>query len=132
MTEHTTHALALHHVNIPVASLTASSQWYCRVLGYTVEREFVEDGAVVGTASYPPENAVRIALRAVPGGVRVHSYPCLLAFAVPTESKLVALTAHLDRLGIDYTPLREATTGSLLEMVDPDGWVVRVYAVPEG
>ena len=123
--------LSLHHVNIPVTDLDASVAWYTLVLGYTVERNFLEDGAVVGTALRPRGNGLRIALRLASGGSIVSSYPSLLAFAVPGRAELEDLVAHLEEMNITHAPLRDATTGSLLELTDPDGWVVRIYTVPE-
>jgi len=37
----------IHHLKLPVSDLALSREWYERVLGYIVEREFPKDDGVV-------------------------------------------------------------------------------------
>jgi catechol 2,3-dioxygenase-like lactoylglutathione lyase family enzyme len=54
----------IHHVKLPVSDVARSREWYARVLGYTVDREFPdEDGIVRGVGGRLPGAAIPVALR---------------------------------------------------------------------
>jgi catechol 2,3-dioxygenase-like lactoylglutathione lyase family enzyme len=54
----------VHHIKLPVSDLARSREWYERVLGYTVEREFPDgDGVVHGVGGRLPGAGVPVALR---------------------------------------------------------------------
>ena len=54
----------IHHVKLPVSVLARSREWYERVLGYTVDREFPDaDGVVRGVGGRLPGAGVPVALR---------------------------------------------------------------------
>ena len=37
-----------HHVKLPVTDVARSRDWFCRVLGFEPEIDFVEDGVLMG------------------------------------------------------------------------------------
>jgi len=54
----------IHHVKLPVSDLARSREWYERVLGHTVEREFPDDDGVIrGVGGRLPGAGVPVALR---------------------------------------------------------------------
>ena len=55
-----------HHVKLPVADVVRTQAWYCRVLGFKTEIEFVEDGVLMGVALRDPTGTVALALRSAP------------------------------------------------------------------
>lgn len=52
----------VHHVKLPVADVQASRDWYCRVLGFQPELDFVEDGTLMGVGLSHP-GGPRLGLR---------------------------------------------------------------------
>ncbi len=102
----------IHHVKLPVSDLARSREWYERVLGYTVEREFPDDGVVRGVGGRLPGAGVPVALRQnaqAAGGNE-------------------AWTAHFDALGVRHSGIRGATRGWVVDVYDPDGLTVRLYS----
>src|SRR5258708_37589778 len=54
----------IRHVKLPVSDLVRSREWYERVLGYTIEREFPDDDGVVrGVGGRLPRAGGPVALR---------------------------------------------------------------------
>ena len=52
-----------HHVKLPVSAVAHSRDWYTRVLGFTTDIEFVEDGVLMGVALAHEGMPAGIALR---------------------------------------------------------------------
>ncbi|MCP3425313.1 VOC family protein [Rothia sp. AR01] len=116
-------------VKIPVSDLTASLAWYRAVLGAEPSLEFPdEDGVVRGVACTLPGLEEGLALRESPehaAGARGFN-PVI--FRVPDRDAVAAWIEHLDRLGIDHSPLVEASIGYLVAFDDPDGIELHVYS----
>ena len=74
-----------HHVKLPVSDIDRSREWYERVLGLTVDIEFVEDGTVKGVALVDA-GTVSIALRLDPARAAAMSGFDAIALAVPTRA----------------------------------------------
>ncbi|MFC1439847.1 VOC family protein [Streptacidiphilus sp. N1-10] len=120
----------IHHVKIPVTDLTRSVDWYARVFGLDVTMEFPDaDGVVRGVAGLVP------GLGDVLLGLRVNreaAEGCKgfdpVSFAVDDRADIEAWAAHLDGLGVEHSPLIEASVGWLLVFDDPDGLQLHLYS----
>jgi catechol 2,3-dioxygenase-like lactoylglutathione lyase family enzyme len=119
----------IHHVKIPVTDLHSAREWYERVFGFEVTMEFPDDDGVVrGVAgTMPGLGATMVGLREHP----VAAAGCVgfdpVGFAVDEASDLEAWIEHLDRHGIDHSPLIEASIGWLLVFHGPDGLELHLY-----
>ena len=80
-----TELAGFHHVKLPVSDIERSREWYERVLGLTVDIEFVEDGTVQGLALVGA-GTVSIALRVDPARAAAMSGFDAMALAVPTRA----------------------------------------------
>lgn len=98
-----------HHVKLPVSDLARTRDWYERVLGFTVDIEFVEDGVVTGLALAGFD---AVSLR------------------VPTREGVKEWRARLDELGERHGALMSGHRGGtvLVGLRDPDGLEIRLYA----
>jgi catechol 2,3-dioxygenase-like lactoylglutathione lyase family enzyme len=118
----------VHHVKLPVADLERSRDWYERVLGFAVTREFVEDGRLMGVFMDHPTGIPPVALRRDPeraSGAAGFDY---FGFAVRGKQALEAIAAHLDALGESHSGIQPAGNGWMLaHLHDPDGFDLRFY-----
>ena len=101
----------VHHVKLPVAAVHASRDWYCRVLGFQPELDFVEDGTLMGVGLSHP-GGLRLGLRGDP---------------VPGRAELDVWLAHLDALAVPYGPVMHGHQGDVVAVHDPDGIQIRLY-----
>lgn len=111
----------LRGAKLPVRDLDVSSQWYTRVFGWERVFEFPDrDGTVVGAGGrLPGASPARLALRANPAA---HAQEGLeLTIAVETKEDLQRWVEHLDREGVQHSPVIDATISWLLVLHDPDG-----------
>jgi catechol 2,3-dioxygenase-like lactoylglutathione lyase family enzyme len=119
----------VHHVKIPVTDLARSIDWYGRVFGFTPTLEFPDaDGVVRGVAGTAP------GLGETELGLRVNSEAAAgckgfdpVSFALGDHTDVKAWAAHLDELGIEHSPVIEASVGWLLVFDDPDGIQLHLY-----
>jgi catechol 2,3-dioxygenase-like lactoylglutathione lyase family enzyme len=116
-----------HHVKFPVRDLGRSRDWYERVLGLRVEREFADDDGVV--------RGVGGDVDGVPVALRVHETAATglagfdpVCFAIADRAAAEAWIARLDELGVEHPPMIEATTGWMVRVADPDGTEIRLYS----
>lgn len=119
----------IHHVKFPVANVAASRDWYCRVLGFRKEFEWVEDGRLMGVALVQPASTVRLGLRQAPERVRSLSDFDPVAWAVDTKQELESWAVHLDHQGVEHGPMVSATIGWMIAFRDPDGLEVKLYTL---
>jgi catechol 2,3-dioxygenase-like lactoylglutathione lyase family enzyme len=130
----------IHHVKFPVADVAASRDWYCRVLGFRKEFEWVEDGRLMGVALVHPASSVRLGLRQAPERVRslsdfdpvawaVDTKQELETWAVDTKQELETWAAHLNHQGVEHGPMVSATIGWMIAFKDPDGLEVKPYTL---
>jgi catechol 2,3-dioxygenase-like lactoylglutathione lyase family enzyme len=122
--------VGIHHLKLPVSSLSRSLPWYQKVLGFTVELEFPDDDGVVrGVAgSIPGVDGTGFALRENPGAARGFAGFDPIAFGIADEAAAHAWVARLDDLGIEHSPVIEATIGWIVSFHDPDGIELRLYS----
>ena len=120
----------IHHVKFPVSDLATSIDWYRRVLGFQVEVEFPdEDGVVRGVAgTLPGLGDAGFALRENPEAAKGFAGFDAVSFGIADKAAAEAWAAKLDGLGIEHSPVIEASIGWILFCHDPDGIEIRFYS----
>ena len=124
---------SITHVAVTVTDLEASEAWYSKVLG--VEPVLDED-----------TGPFRHIVYAVGGTLLgLHGFPDLatkdpfderrpgldhIAFGCASRSELVDWAKHLDELGIEHGPIKDAGYGSGLSFRDPDNIALELFAPP--
>jgi catechol 2,3-dioxygenase-like lactoylglutathione lyase family enzyme len=119
----------IHHLKIPVTDLSRSVAWYEKVFGFRATIEFPEgDGVVRGIGGVLPGlGAPTIAFRENKQAAQGCQGFDPFGLGVADRSDLEDWAAHLDTLGIDHSPVIEATIGWLLVFNDPDGLEIHLY-----
>ena len=121
----------IHHIKFPVSDLAASRAWYERVLGFIVTLEFEDedDGVVRGVAgTVPGLGDAGLALRENPSAAKGYAGFDPVSFGIADRAAAESWAAHLDSLGIDHSPVIEATIGWIVSFHDPDGLEIRLYS----
>ena len=96
----------IHHVKLPVSDLSRSREWYERVLGYTVDREFPDDDGVVrGVGGRLPGQGVPVALRQNAEAAAGNAGFDPVSFAIADRAAAEAWTAHFDALGVHHSAI---------------------------
>ena len=116
----------VHHVKLPVTDVQASRDWYCRVLGFQPELDFVEDGTLMGVGLSHP-GGLRLGLRCDRDRIAALAGFDPLALAVPGRAEFDAWLAHLDALGVPHGPVMHGHQGDVVAVHDPDGIQIRLY-----
>jgi glyoxylase I family protein len=123
------------HINLTVRDLDVSSDWYCRVFGFTVVRdaEPAESGFKFRTLLHPASLSSVVLGQAVQGGsdpfderrVGLHH----LGYHVPERADLDAWAAHLDAVGVEHTGVKELflEAGYGIWLRDPDAIWLELY-----
>lgn len=119
--------LGIHHLKIPVSDLARSRAWYERVFDLDLMIEFPDHDGVVRGVAYRPRNAFALALREDPIVARGMAGFDPFAILLGDKSDADAWADRLDMLGIDHSPVIDATIGWLLAFQDPDGLELRFY-----
>jgi catechol 2,3-dioxygenase-like lactoylglutathione lyase family enzyme len=86
----------VHHVKLPVTDVQASRDWYCRVLGFQPELDFVEDGTLMGVGLSHP-GGLRLALRCDRDRIAALVGFDPVALAVPGRAELDARRSRTAR-----------------------------------
>jgi catechol 2,3-dioxygenase-like lactoylglutathione lyase family enzyme len=120
----------VHHVKFPVSDLTTSIAWYQKVFGFEVIMEFPdEDGVVRGVAgTVPGLGDGGLALREHPEVARGIAGFDPISFGIADRDAAEAWIARLDDLGVDHSPIIDATIGWIVSFHDPDGTEIRLYS----
>ena len=117
----------IHHVKLPVSDLARSREWYERVLGFTVMREFPDDDGVVrGVGGRLPGAGVPVALRQNAQAAAGNAGFDPVSFAIADRVAAEEWTAHFDALGVRHSGIRGATRGWVVDVYDPDGLTLRL------
>lgn len=119
-----------HHVKLPVSDVARSRGWYTRVLGFTTDIEFVEDGVLMGVGLVHPGLAAGVALRHDPDRAKALSGFDALALLVPNRADVHTWKARLDEAGEPHGGIVTGHRGGavLVGLHDPDGIEIRLYA----
>ena len=120
----------IHHVKFPVTDLGRSLEWYERVFGLSVQMEFRDDddGPVMGVV-FTPVNGVCICLRQNPAAAVGIAGFDPVSLAVADREALEVWASHLDGLGVERSPVIDATIGWMIVFHDPDGTEHHLYTV---
>ncbi|MPZ85506.1 MAG: VOC family protein [Actinophytocola sp.] len=122
-----------HHVKLPVTDVERTRDWYARVLSFTVELEFVEDGVLMGVAMRDASGTVPLAFRCDPDRAKAMAGFDPIAIGVPSVPDLEEWRAHLTSLGEAHGGIVTGHVGSVLVgLHDPDGIEVRLYTLSGG
>ena len=125
----------IHHIKIPVSDLLRSASWYARLLSLDLFREFVEEGVVRGVALVDRDAGYDVSLRdrdVCSGDPRVADFD-VVAFQLRSREALNAFLDHCLRLGVPHGDVQErGLDGAAVDVVDPDGAVLRFVALGDG
>ncbi|TDV46849.1 VOC family protein [Actinophytocola oryzae] len=120
----------IHHVKFPVRDIATSIDWYERVFGFTFELEFPdEDGVVRGVAgTIPGLGDAGIALRENPRAAEGFAGFDPVSFGIADREAAEAWVIRLDELGVEHSPVINASIGWIVSFHDPDGTEIRLYS----
>lgn len=121
-------------IKLPVTDLARSVDWYRKLLGLRLYSEFVEDGVLRGAGLIDPGERFGIALRdrAVCAGTpRLDGFD-VIAFTPGSRAVLDELIARCARFGIAHAEPYDTPAGTVLDVPDPDGTVLRFYHYTAG
>lgn len=116
-------------VKLPVTDLARSVAWYLSVLDLRLWAEFVEDDELRGAGVIDRDSRFNIALRDrrfCTGQPDLRGFD-VVAFTPSSRSSLDELAARCDALGVARREVVELPDGSILDVPDPDGTVLRFY-----
>lgn len=119
----------IQHVKVPVSDLPRSVRWYRALLDLELTYEFREDGVLRGASLLHRGGGFSIALRdrrAIPGRPELRGFDPF-AVGVASRQTLDELVERCDGLGVEHRGVEERVDGSVLDVADPDGTVVRFY-----
>lgn len=122
--------VGIHHVKYPVTDLGMSRAWYEQVFALTLMMEFRDepDGPVRGIA-FEPTGGVMIGLREHPHAAAGLSGFDPVSFAIADRDAADAWVERLDSLGIEHSPVIDASIGWLIVFHDPDGIEIHLYTL---
>ena len=138
MTESTTFPPALtgvHHLKFPVHDLAASIAWFETALGAVrvVAQDHVDrEGRLFAVILRVPGLGSPIELRHAPETARAAQGYDPVTFGVADRAALEAWVSHLDRAGVDHSPIINGFIGQMIEFRTIDGLSVRLYTDPVG
>jgi catechol 2,3-dioxygenase-like lactoylglutathione lyase family enzyme len=123
----------VHHLKIAVSDLDTSIRWYERVLrAHRVERFDHRDtgGTLFGVILNLPGVDIPVELRLAPEAAAGTAGHDPITFGVADRTGLDRWVAHLDRHGVDRSPVVTGFIGHLVEFTSPDGLAIRIYTNP--
>lgn len=117
-------------VKLPVTDLARSRAWYERVFGLRAVLEFPDETGVVRGIAYeiPGVADSGIALRENPQVARGIAGFDPVILAVADRAAVQVWADRLDQLGIEHSPVIDASVGWLLVFHDPDGIEIHLYS----
>ena len=121
-----------HHVKVPVTDVARSRDWFCRVLCFEPEIDFVEDGVLMGVALRDRKGTVRLAVRSAPERAAALAGFDPIALAVTSRADLESWARHLNDLNVPHDGIVSGHVGWVITgLHDPDGIEVRLYTLEE-
>ncbi|MDP8930004.1 MAG: VOC family protein [Actinomycetota bacterium] len=118
----------IHHVKLPVRDVARSRDWYCQLLGFSVEIEFIENNELMGVGLHHA-SGMRIALRRDPQRAACLAGFDPLALAVTSAEELQAHQKLLHSQGQEPGEIVQGHRGMVLVGThNIDGLEIRLYA----
>ena len=114
-----------HHVTLPVSDVARSRDWYARTFRLVVLHEAIDGGGGEATLEHP-SSAIRVVLRHDPPRAQALAGFDAITFTVATIEDLDAFVASLDTHGVAHGAAMASSSGVSVDVVDPDGLVVRL------
>jgi catechol 2,3-dioxygenase-like lactoylglutathione lyase family enzyme len=111
----------VHHVTLPVSDVARSQDWYAAAFGL----EVLGSGATEVTLAHPAVT-ITVVLREDAARARALAGFDVLTLTAGTRDDLDALIARLDGLGVAHGAPTTTSTGTTVDVADPDGLVVRL------
>jgi catechol 2,3-dioxygenase-like lactoylglutathione lyase family enzyme len=120
----------IHHVKIPVTDLDRAVDWYGRVFGFVTTMAFPgADGRVLGVAGEMPGlGDTQVTFRVNQAAAQGCRGFDPVSYAVAGRADVEAWATYLDALGVNHSPVIEASVGWLLVFNDPDGLELHLYS----
>lgn len=121
-------------IKLPVTDLARSIGFYRDLLGLRQFAEFTEDGVVRGAGLIDPQARFCVALRdrRVCAGTPSLDGFDVVAFLPATRSVLEVIISRCERFGFAYAAPHDTPAGTMLDVPDPDGTVLRFYHYTAG
>jgi glyoxylase I family protein len=110
---------AFSHVQLRVADVATSEQWYTTALG--MDRLAADEAGTYVALRHPPSRVVIVLSQRPDTGAGLDSTLDHLAFAVREESALRAWADHLTAAGIAHSGIEPELDNLSLQLQDPDG-----------
>ncbi len=123
----------VHHLKVPVRDLQRSRDWYERVLGLSVGREFTDDDGVVrgvagGLVDPAGQTVLSLALRVDPAHSSGTGGFDPLSLAIGSFDDLAAWQHHLSAEGVDTSTIADGDNVRAIAVRDPDQVEIRLFA----
>ena len=125
----------VHHVTFVVRDLDASVAWFEAVLGAEHQSRFdhhdadgVRFGVILQLAGFPGMVELRIATDDYPLPAGYDP----VTFQVADDAELERWFDHLEKYGVDHSPIKRRRTGRSIEFFSPDHVVLRLFTAPIG
>lgn len=123
------------HVALTVRDMRISADWYQRVLGFDVVKEFeaAPDNAGISRILLLHQHSGFLLGLCNHAGRSGDSFDPLrtgldhLALDIADRAELETWSAHLDHLGVPHSPVRELGHSSFVSLEDPDGIQIELW-----
>lgn len=122
----------IHHLKFAVTNLDVSDAFYTKVFNAKRLRHFdhrLPNGELFGIIMELQNLGTMIELRLNVEAARAHKGFDPVTLAVQSRSDLERWAEHLDRLGVDRSPIFTGMYGWLLAFEDLDGLHIRFYTL---
>jgi len=119
----------LSHVQLLVADIAASEQWYAIVLG--LERFAADEDKGYVALRHSPTGVLVVLSARAPGHGAGDTTLDHIAFAVPDGATLRRWAEHLTDVGVEHAGIVSELGKPSLQLRDPDGTAVELVAPAE-
>jgi catechol 2,3-dioxygenase-like lactoylglutathione lyase family enzyme len=120
--------LGISHLQLMVSDVTASCDWYTKVLGLE-QFSAADDGSYIALQHQPSHVVIVLSRRAAPWDGDAPGEPLdHLAFAVPDGATLRLWADHLTEVGIEHPGVFLERGKPSLQLRDPDGITIELVA----